>query len=348
MNTPFFTRKDLWCRDETYTHHRIPGMLVTNKGTLLVYCEARRSGSDWALMDILLQRSEDHGKTFCEPYHLADGNSTHSTVNNPVMLQDKNGRIHFLFCEDYTINGGRAIRRYSDDDGITWSDPIDVTPFTLPDFHNAFAFGPGHGITAKDGTLIVPVWMVPKRHEAPLTAHTPSVLSTFYSKDNGESWAIGEILDTTPDIICPNETSAALTSDGRIYLNIRFKGFCRAKAYSHSGFSDWVQYLPDYSLPDPECFGSVSAYDDGEHPFTLIFANCANKTDRTHVTVRASTDDGRTYPIAKLLDEKRGGYVETAVDCRAKRIYVLYEENWGTAVHLAAFNYEWLTDCRDR
>ena len=195
----------------------------------------------------------------------------------------------------------------------------------------------------KDGTLIVPIWMVPKYYEAPLNSHVPSVLSTFYSKDNGETWALGEILTTNSDVISPNETVAALTSDSTVYLNIRFNGYCRAKAYSHSGYDNWKQYAPDYTLPDPQCFGSVSAYNDGMHPYTLIFANCADKKSRTNVTVRASIDDGKTYPISRLIDTERGGYVEVAIDNKAQLIYVLYESNWGEKEHLAIFNYEWLS-----
>jgi sialidase-1 len=339
---PYFALTELWRPDGTYTNHRIPGMLVTSKGTLLVYCEARRSSSDWALMDILLQRSEDHGKTFGSPYKLAIGTEMHKTVNNPVMLQDNNGRIHFLYCEDYTVNGGRALRRYSDDDGLSWSEPIDVTAFTMPHYHNAFAFGPGHGIMTKDGTLIVPIWMVPKYHNAPINAHSPSVISTFFSTDNGESWSIGEILDSTSDITNPNETAAALTSDGVVYLNIRFQGNCRAKAYSKNGYSHWTQYAPDRNLPDPQCFGSLAVLNGEGHPHTIIFANCASESSRTCVTVRASCDDGRTYPVSRLLDKERGGYVEVAVDNGAQLIYVLYEDKFGISDHLAVFNYEWL------
>ena len=338
----FYESKELWLPTEEYTNHRIPGMLVTKRGTLIVYCEARRTASDWATMDILMQRSEDQGKSFSEPYKLAEGNAEHKTVNNPVMVQDKNGRIHFLYCEDYTVNGGRAYRRYSDDDGKSFSEPIDILEFTRPEYHNAFAFGPGHAIATKDGTLIAPIWMVPKRFEAPVRSHDPSVISTFYSLDNGESWALGEILESNSEIMSPNETVAALTSDGRVYVNVRFKGYCRAKAYSRSGYSDWQEFFPDYDLPDPQCFGSVAAYDDGKDPYTLIFANCAAKDGRTHVTVRASTDDGKTYSVSKLIDCERGGYVEVAVDNAAGLIYVLYEEKWGEKDHLVKFDYEWL------
>ena len=337
-----FETKDLWRGGDYYARHRIPGMIVTSRGTLIAYNEARLAGDDWAKMDILMQRSEDHGKTFSEFIKLAEGNDEHQTVNNPVMVEDKNGRIHLLYCEDYTINGGRALRRYSDDDGITWSDPIDVTDFTRPCDHNAFAFGPGHGIMTKDGTLIIPIWMVPKYYEAPIKSHSPSIISTFYSKDNGETWTLGDFLRSNADVISPNETVAALTSDGNVQLNIRFNGFCRATACSKTGYSDWQGYAPNYQLPDPQCFGSIAAYNDGKNPYTMIFANCATKESRTCVTVRASFDNGVSYPISKLLDNERGGYVEVAVDNNAGLVYVLYEDKFGVSDTLVTFDHSWL------
>ena len=343
MNKPFFKTKALWGKNESYSNHRIPGMIVTNRGTLIAYCEARQSESDWALMDIIMQRSTDHGETFSAPYILAKGMEEKPTVNNPVMIQDKNGRIHFFYCENYTIMGGRALRRYSDDDGVTWSEAIDVTESTNPDFHNAFAFGPGHGTLSESGAIIIPIWMVPKSYNAPLTSHAPSVVSTFYSYD-GENWHLGEILESLSDITNPNETSSTLTSDGEIYFNIRFQGSCRAHAYSKSGHSDWTNYSQNPDLPDPQCYGSVTAYDDKEHPYTLLFTNCNSKSERTNVTVYASYDDGRTYPVSRLIDQSRGGYSEIAVDNSKKLIYLLYEENFGQTDHLAIFNYEWLTD----
>ena len=342
MNKPFFTNNLVWKPDEKYTNHRIPGMLVTDKGTLLIVCEARTALSDWALMDIILQRSEDGGESFGEPIVMAVGTAEHKTVNNPVLLQDVNGRLHFLYCEDYGIRGGRMYRRYSDDDGVSWSEKIDITSATLPDYRNAFAFGPGHGIRTGDGTLLVPVWAVPKHYEAKLDAHMPSVISTFYSKDNGESWQTGDILYTNSDVICPNETEAALTSDGRVYLSIRHLSMQRSKAYSATGYSDWTDYSPEYALNDPQCFGAVVAYNDGVNPYTLLCANCDSKVKRGNVTVRGSVDDGKTWTLKAVIDPDLGGYVECAVDEKNGFIYVMYEKNYGETVHLAKFNYEWL------
>ena len=337
----FYDAKELWRPTEEYSNHRIPGMLVTNCGTLLVYCEARRTASDWATMDILLQRSTDGGASFSSPYKLAEGNEAHKTVNNPVMMQDKNGRIHFLYCEDYTVCGGRAQRRYSDDDGISWSEPIDVSEATQPEYHNAFAFGPGHGITAPDGTLIVPVWMVPRSFEAPIRSHDPSVISTFYSKDNGESWSLGEWIWTSPMVVSPNETAAAELSDGRVYLNIRSQASYRSRAYSRDGATAWYGLEPDRATVDARCFGSLTAVTDKEGKQILLFAHCANENERNRVTVHLSRDGGLTWFAHKLVDEQRGGYVEIYAES-AERIYLLYEEDYGAKCHLCTFDLDWL------
>lgn len=343
-NSKFYIERTLWKADETYAEYRIPGMLLTRNGTLLCYCEARRAHNDWALMDILLQRSSDFCNSFSEPIILATGTEQHPTVNNPVMVEDRNGRIHFLHCEDYGINGGRILRRYSDDDGVTWSEPIDVTYATLPEYRNAFALGPGHGLCTGDGTLLFPVWMVPKEYEAPLTHHSPSVISTLYSKDNGETWACGEILPTTPTTINPNETEVALLADGSVYLNTRLGGSIthRGQAYSKNGYENWENYGPNRDLIDPECFGSVISVSPPNGSHTLLFLNCASKTTRRLVTVKTSTDSGKTWVHGKLLNEQQGGYAELAADDCGEHIFALYETAFGQTCELVGFDLSWL------
>ena len=332
----------LWSgtEDNQYENCRIPGMLVTTNGTLIIYNEARTTGSDWALMDIFCRRSGDHGNTFGPPIYLAVGNEKHPTVNNPVMMQDKNGRIHFLYCEDYGINGGRILRRYSDDDGLTWSEPFDITQSTMPDCRNAFALGPGHGICTGSGTLIVPCWFVPKSVNAPVNQHSPSAVSTLYSTDCGEHWRLGEILSSTEDIISPNESVAVERSDGNIYLSIRHnRQGLRARAVSRDGYSGWTDYELDPALIDPVCFGSVAAYKTDSVPYTILLVNCENPKVRTHVTVKGSVDNGNTWGLRCVIDEDQGGYPEIAVDNKNGLIYVLYEGTGAVELYLAILEY---------
>ena len=319
-------------------------MTVTSRGTLIVYTEARDEFSDWSRMDILMKRSRDGGKSFDEPTVLAVGTDIHPTVNNPVMVEDKNGRLHFLYCEDYSIRGGRVLRRYSDDDGVTWSDVIDITAATQPELRNAFALGPGHGIRTPSGDLVIPLWRVPKRYHANEHSHVPSELSTLYSKDNGETWSTGEVLPIRDALFTPNETEIALLDDGSVYLNCRLGvGLTyRGRAYSPTGYSDWSGYEPDTALNDPICFGSVVSFKPSGKPHTLIFANCDSKTERKNVTVKASTDRGKTWTLKRVIDPDRGGYVEAATDPERELIYVLYEEDAGINCYLATFTYDWL------
>ena len=330
----------LWSADERYSNHRIPGMIVTKQGTLLVYCEARVTSEDWALMDIFLQRSEDQGMSFGEKIYLARGTEKHKTVNNPVMVEDRNGRIHFLYCEDYSIEEGRVLHRYSDDDGLSWSEAEDITSATRPQERGAFALGPGHGILTPAGALVIPIWMVPRRFEAKLHSHKPSVVSALYSTDDGLTWQLGDVLGCTDCIISPNETEAVVTSRGDVYFSIRHMSMQRVRAYTPNGYSQFWDYAPEYSLPDPCCFGSVAAFSDGKNPYTLLFANCATKESRSRVAIRASFDDGKTWSSEMVLDEQRGGYVELAVDSRQGLIYVLYENAKGESNHLDTMDYQ--------
>lgn len=337
----YFERKELWCGGETYEKHRIPGLFLTKKGTLLAYNEARRTAEDWAMMDILCQRSTDGGKTFSDFFSLATGTEVHPTVNNPVMMQDTHGRIHFLYCEDYSTNGGRVLRRYSDDDGITWSEPVDITPFTTPDERTVFALGPGHGITLQNGTMLVPVWLVPKCYNSPCRKHAPSVVTTLTSHDCGETWKLGEWIWTSAMVVSPNETAAAELADGRVYLNLRSTASYRSRAYSTDGATNWQGVEPDFSLVDARCFGSLTTVTDANGKQILLFAHCANPDVRDHVTVHASRDGGLTWFASKLVDKERGGYVEINAESK-DRIYLLYEEDWGAKCHLCAFDLNWL------
>ena len=141
---PLLTKQDLFVsgEDPAYNVYHIPGIVVTAKGTVLAWCEARKrpSGvSDWDDIRILLRRSTDEGKTWSAPKSIADVPGPKAknpsalqmknvdpndvTYNNPVLIADKNGAVHMLFCLEYM----RAFYQRSDDDGVSWSTPIEIT-----------------------------------------------------------------------------------------------------------------------------------------------------------------------------------------------------------------------------
>lgn len=118
--------------------YRIPGIVVSTKGTVLAYCEARKySGSDWGEIEVHLRRSIDGGKSWLPSRHIAHnaeriegnpgkmrGGGHDQSVNNPVAIVDRGtGANEFLYC----VNYARCFSMRSTDDGVTWSKPVEIT-----------------------------------------------------------------------------------------------------------------------------------------------------------------------------------------------------------------------------
>jgi len=342
-----------------YTNYRIPGLVVTKRDTLIMYYEARMAADDWADMDILAFRSSDGGESFGDPIPLASGSEIGRTVNNPVMISGSYGTLHFLYCVEYGVclscgdaatsqcpHGVGVFYRRSTDDGITWSDPVNITDATAPHLRYVVAVGPGHGVCLPDGTLIVTVWMVKKGHNVDtMQSHHRACISTLYSKDNGYTWQLGEILPGIPDTngveADHNETMCAVTSHGGVMLTVRTYGVgCRALAWSKTGYSHWTPLRYEPALPDAVCMGTAAAYCHPPHPYTVLHCNCdAPIKVRKNLTLKASTDDGKTWPRAKVIEPGDAGYCDIAVDS-AGTIYVLYEVLAGQVCNLARLRYE--------
>ena len=204
---PFIEKIDLFQAGQGgYAVYHIPGIVVTAKGSVLAWCEARKKGGDWDDIRILLRRSTDDGKAWSEPKSIADVpgpkaknpfslgvkgvNPDDVTYNNPVLIADRDGTVHCLFCLEYM----RCFYMRSADDGVTWSVPVEITA-AFEDFHKTYAWkvlatGPDHSIQLKSGRLIVPVWLSTGTGG---NAHRPSVTATIFSDDQGRSWHAGEI-----------------------------------------------------------------------------------------------------------------------------------------------------------
>lgn len=326
-------------QDSQYSNYRIPGIVVTKKGTVITYYEARRTASDWAHMDILLYRSEDGGMTFSAPIVMAQGNDDYPTVNNPVCIVGADNVLHFIYCRNYSVGGGDVWHRTSDDDGRTWSEPRNIMASTRPELHNVFACGPGHGITTPDGMLLVPIWMVSKDAGQDLMSHHPGTVSTLYSRDNGRTWALGALIAPTEDFRDPNETQAAVLSDGRIYLNVRVSNVgYRAYTTGATGIDGWAPLAADPSLPDPTCFGSTaSAVVNGHHILAVV--NCAHQGKRENLVCRISYDDGATWAKSLVVEPGDAGYADLALT-EEGTVYVLYEQSAGVRDRLAVFSIE--------
>lgn len=350
----------LWSSGENgYDTYRIPGIVVTANGVVLAYGVGRQKvkDGDWADMDIYLRRSTDGGNHWDKSQHMA-GN-THGVTDNPVAIADRTpGVVHFLYQHDYAT----VFYRKSIDDGKTFSDPIDITSALTglrSQFNwNVVALGPGHAIQLKSGRLLVPVWLADGKQEANgRRAHGPAGITTMYSDDEGKTWAHGDIIAlNSPEMTNPNELQVIQLSDGRVMANIRTgdKALRRAVAYSPDGIGGWTRPVFDPHLYDPICDAGIVRYDSKRILFTNPDSSALPKKPtgqglRQNLTVRMSEDDGKTWPVAKLLVPGGTGYSDIAVDQKTKAIFDIYEAHddadpdaKSLSLYVARFNLAWL------
>ncbi len=343
-----------------YQCYRIPGIVVTARGTILCYFETRLGRSDWSTRGVGLLRSEDNGQTWSEMAVIVR-TEQEEAINNPVMIAGKDGRVHFLWQIEYS----RGFYQYSDDDGKTFSEAVEITSF-LEAFRTkqgyqwkVIAFGPGHGIELANKALLVPVWLANGVEKA----HHPSVVSTIMSYDGGKTWETGEIISDVNGMMNPNETCAVQLSDESIMLNIRHMGrtHYRAISISKNGLEGFSEPQYHYSLPDPICFGSMVKADlsiNDTRQSGMLFSNCATNPnpdnfysrERKFLTLRLSFDECKTFQYSRLL-ETRSGYSDVAPSLDGKWIFCFYEhdvdpEMYSEPKHLtfARVNLEWLME----
>src|SRR5207249_2425905 len=158
-----------------YANYRIPAVIVTTKGTVLTFCEGRQTpagpGNDTGEINILVRRSDDGGKTF-GPLRVvwADGKNT---CGNPCAVVDGEtgwvwlamthnlGQDHERDIIAGTSKGTRTVWvTWSEDDGVTWKEPRDITTYVKKPQWAWYATGPGIGIQIEHGEhkgrLVIP------------------------------------------------------------------------------------------------------------------------------------------------------------------------------------------------
>lgn len=302
-----------------YSQCRIPGIVVTEKGTLLAYYECCRTNSDWAEIDIKVIRSTDEGESW-QTVTVIPGKG--STTNNPVMFI-KGEEIHFLFLRNYKV----LFHSVSTDDGQTFSVP-EEKPVDFDFFYNVMAVGPGHGIV-HNGSMIVPVWIA--QNETDPQAHIPSVIGTLYS-DDGKTWQLGEIIGK--DVLDnPSECALAVTKDSTVLISIRNENDTnrrkktvsdeqrksrRAFAQSKDGICGWEDLHFNEAMIDPVCMGSM-CYENG----VVYHVNCASAFERENLTVKISEDGFVTF--RELFVDTPAGYADIAV--KDGTLYIFYERD---------------------
>lgn len=313
--------------DDSVHTYRIPGIITTDKGTLIAVYDIRykHAGDLPANIDVGLSRSTDGGRTWEPMKIIMDMGAPHENngVGDPAVLFDpvtKRIWVAALWSKgNRSIAGsepglspdttGQFVLVSSDDDGLTWSRPYSITPQVKDPKWHLYFNGPGNGIAMQDGTLVFPsqYWDESKKPGMPHAA-------LIYSTDHGKTWksGIGAKSNTT-------ESQLVETTPGTIMLNMRDnRGRYRSVATTTDLGKTWVEHHTSYSaLPDPVCMASFIKANmrvGGKLQDVLFFSNVASQTARENMSIKASLDLGETWQDANsLLIDERSSYGYSAL-----------------------------------
>lgn len=406
---PEFTQSIVWDKGEGNVEgYRIPGIIVTSKGTVLAFTEARINYHDQTPNHIVLKRSLNGGLTWSPTIYIeeSDGGywAEHKEQIDPLDDPEKKevwtniapivdhitGRIFFFYSLSEGEIAGMNLQRYtkvfykySDDDGQTWSDRIEITSLLhvkedgTPNTDDSGNFlrdvngfpcdylgrtfhmpGPGHGIQLTSGRLLLQIWnrtalgKIDKGGKSvPISIDDRQYgVSTIYSDDHGETWYFGSSFG---EEIHMNESRIVELDNGDVYMNARYtipgRDAYRASAVSHDGGISWENTKIDTNFPfTSQCDGGLNKITDHTTGKSyLIYSKNESTEGRKNLVIRLSEDNGKTWLITKVLDPNTVLYSDITV-LPDNTILVLYETGKGKDVYCIRTNLEWILNKNDQ
>lgn len=209
----------------------------------------------------------------------------------------------------------------SEDDGRTWSKPINITEQVKDPSWKFLLQGPGRGITMQDGTLVFPIQFI----DSERMPHA----GIMYSKDRGEHWTIHN-----PARSNTTEAQVAEVAPGVLMLNMRDnRGGSRAISITKDLGKTWEEHVSNRSaLIEPVCMASLIHVDASKNILgkdLLLFSNPNSDKKRNHITIKASLDGGVTWKENHqlLLDEDEGWGYSCLTMIDAETVGILYESS---------------------
>jgi sialidase-1 len=311
-----------------YTGYRIPAIETAPDGSILAFAEARKHnmsdpGGKGQDIDLVLRRSDDGGRSWSPMTVIEDPGELWSAANPATVVDRSNNRIWLLYLRCRPGRGSTTARpgtddalvlaRTSDDNGLTWGEPIDLTSVardqTDPNWRITVV-GPGGMIQDRQGRLIAPCWKF-----------EPFANFVIWSDDHGKTWKRGGLVPGGTG----DEDQLVELPDGRLLMDFRqSSGPHRFRATSADGGRTWTDRRPGETVTPVACaIERHTSRANGDDRDRILWTG-PKGPDRRNLVLRISHDAGATFPVERLIAPGFAAYSDLTV-LRDRSVGVLWE-----------------------
>jgi len=310
-----------------------------------------------------VRRSKDGGRTWGG--EIAMGSAAHF---GNALVDETSGDVLYV-----NPRAGWVMR--SRDQGRTWAreaitamepDGFGLVPTTVSSMQPGITLG--HG--PRRGRLVMPGRVQGPKESNDVPWRPYHYSTAVLSDDGGRSWRTSHPFP----VLGTGEGAIVELSDGSLLYNSRehMSPGNRFFARSHDGGETWIDAWRSGELPDgPKassygCMGGMIRLPVAGHDILLtsnLDTDSGRMPDqlggsvtkgRERLTVWASFDGGRTWPVKRLVCPGPSGYSNLAAGRpgtpSAGRVFLLFEagkKEAGRTIQVAVFNLAWLLDGRD-
>ena len=315
-------------QDPNISCYRIPSLSTAPNGNLLAVIDERvESCGDLRHnrnINIVMKSSSDNGNTWSDLKRIIDYPLGQS-ASDPSIIVDQITNEIFLFFNymDLDDNKDVYLLKYikSKDNGLTWSNPTDITEeITKPEWSRDFMFiTSGRGYQSSDGMLL---------H---CLVNLNNGTHVFGSKDHGVSWFLSE----SP--IVPGDESKIIELNNKSWM-VNSRTNKNGYRYSHISNDKGKTWISEkrIDLIDPGCNASLINYNDD----VLLFSNVSNNKNRVNLVIRMSLDQGKSWSNPKSIYKGEAAYSSMTIlkngdigvffekDNYTKNVFVKFPLNW--------------------